>query len=268
MISLLSGYALASDQIRLFIDVRSDKAFNHRHEAFNFGTLDSPSYVIMNGVAADIAFTIKDNQDVVDGSVSLDSVKPRAYSWSTSIWGFCPGECGMASTRVRVVTCEDAGGSVVDDSLCPGGKPASSEPCVSTEACTYVFGDWSAWDGCTGGTDGGCGMGMKTRTRDCLRSDGQTADAALCAGDATELAVCGACAECAAISLDLQYGFTLWASSSNGCTASWINVMTYSSAGECPAVIVSDGYEYFPDLDTQAIDLGWGPIYPICRRPL
>lgn len=61
-----------------------------------------------------------------------------SYSWKTGNWGNCTQTCG-GGTQSRSVYCYRADGFTVNDSLCSGTKPNSSQICnnQSCKECKY-----------------------------------------------------------------------------------------------------------------------------------
>jgi hypothetical protein len=61
-----------------------------------------------------------------------------SYSWKTGNWGNCTQTCG-GGTQSRSVYCYRADGFTVNDSLCSGTKPNSSQICNthSCQECRY-----------------------------------------------------------------------------------------------------------------------------------
>lgn len=153
-----------------------------------------------------------------DGSAQADSfcsavAKPEttqtqgvystcAYGWRTapswSAWtspsGFDP-LCSADATRVRAVWCQRsdtaapaAPGTTVADSFCSasGTKPSATET-GNYAGCTFSWttGPWSAWS-IAGTNTGVAGTVTATRTRsvNCMRSDGTVAGSASCTGAA------------------------------------------------------------------------------------
>lgn len=56
------------------------------------------------------------------------------YSWYTSAWGVCEGECGDGNgTQSRQVFCQNSSGEMVADNQCSGAKPASTQSCTASQ---------------------------------------------------------------------------------------------------------------------------------------
>lgn len=63
---------------------------------------------------------------------------PTTYSWSTSTWDTCTGDCGTNNaTQARTVTCTASTGGSVADGMCSGTKPATTQACTAS-ACAVV----------------------------------------------------------------------------------------------------------------------------------
>jgi len=100
------------------------------------------------------------------------------YPWVVGDFGPCSVTCGTG-TQTQTVTCRDASGAVVSDSLCLTPKPTpATQTCTAPPCATY------SWQIGTFGTcSATCGGGTQTRAVSCVQ-DGTTTivDASLCAG--------------------------------------------------------------------------------------
>lgn len=69
--------------------------------------------------------------------------------WLEGEWGWMQGtpSCTDAATRIRTVSCVDAGGSSIPDSSCLNTRPATTEVIGRYETCSYSWGagSWGAW---------------------------------------------------------------------------------------------------------------------------
>ncbi len=77
------------------------------------------------------------------------------YSWKQGAWGGCSVSCGAGGLITRTVSCFNQAGTIVDDKLCTGSKPATTDVCPSERPCApYIWGT-SSWSTCSvscGGT--------------------------------------------------------------------------------------------------------------------
>ena len=95
--------------------------------------------------------------------VSQTCTGSTSCSWSVGGWGGCSASCEGGS-QSRSVVCISPSGTTVSDSLCPGGKPASSQSC-NTHPCVRYETSWGSgicWTPyCNGGygTTPGCPAG-------------------------------------------------------------------------------------------------------------
>lgn len=91
-----------------------------------------------------------------DGSSDAAQDVVTTYAWKTGGWSACSAPCG-GGARTRPVWCEADDGTKVDDSMCSGAKPATSEACNTQPCCTPTCAprDACGSDGC-GGSCGTC----------------------------------------------------------------------------------------------------------------
>lgn len=104
------------------------------------------------------------------------STRTSTFAWRAEPWSACSNPCGDGF-RVRAIRCVDELDRVVDDALCSDDPPASSESCTDFGGCEYSYERWSDWSACD--------SGLRRRSRQCLREDGEPSDCALCGGDCT-----------------------------------------------------------------------------------
>lgn len=104
-----------------------------------------------------------------------------AHSWELGSYGPCSASCGDG-IQTRKVQCLRCDGVVVADGLCPQPAPESQQSCSDQSGCSYSYGAWSAWSACT--------AKQRTRTRQCLRSDGSSAACSECGGNCSETKPC------------------------------------------------------------------------------
>jgi hypothetical protein len=69
------------------------------------------------------------------------------YSWSTSAWSECSGNCGTDNAiQTRTVTCKDSNATTVSDEYCTSAKPSLSQSCTASEclvnAVTSLNSNW------------------------------------------------------------------------------------------------------------------------------
>lgn len=95
-----------------------------------------------------------------------------SYSWQAGDWSAPSTTCGTA-TQTRDVWCLRSDGTRVSPTLenqvCGGNRPASSQQTLQTSSCSYAAVNPSAWSG----WDNACSASAKrTRTFQCQRGDG------------------------------------------------------------------------------------------------
>lgn len=105
-----------------------------------------------------------------------------SYSWDTGSYGSWSSGCSNSATRTRSVWCKrDLDGAVQADSSCNSAtRPASSQTAAQYGSCSYSAGGsvsaWSGWaSGCSSNT-------TRTRTYQCIRSDGSAVASTECTG--------------------------------------------------------------------------------------
>lgn len=97
------------------------------------------------------------------------------YNWTQSGFGACSATCG-GGTQTQTVLCKDNLGHTVDNSLCTGVMPATTQTC-STQACVTYSWKQLGWSACSAA----CGGGTQTQSVICQDSNGNTVDNAYCA---------------------------------------------------------------------------------------
>ncbi|WP_422513518.1 thrombospondin type-1 domain-containing protein [Sphingomonas sp. 3-13AW] len=115
-----------------------------------------------------------------DGFCSAAGSKPDAtetsnryeqcgYTWEEKAWGDWSSACQTNATRQREVVCRRSNGDEVADSMCAaaGAKPAVSETEDRYEGCSY---SWRIQE--WGAVTPACGQSARSRTVECLRSNG------------------------------------------------------------------------------------------------
>ena len=111
---------------------------------------------------------------IVSG-ISGTASKAVPPAWSPGSWSDWSTTCGSA-TRTRTVTCANPNtGATLAESACLGTKPTTSDTSYQTSGCGY---SWTV--GIYGSAAPACGPTTRTRTVSCTRSDGQSADPAVC----------------------------------------------------------------------------------------
>lgn len=114
-----------------------------------------------------------------DASRPVTITATCGYSWSPGSWSVSPTTCGTY-TETRSISCVRSDGTVVkaEDCKAVGSVPDSKRTITETSSCSYAWSasSWSA-------PSSSCGDGTQTRSVECQRSDGTTADAALCVGE-------------------------------------------------------------------------------------
>lgn len=90
------------------------------------------------------------------------------FGWNVGSWSSCSSICG-SGTQTRKVACVGSDGSPQIDSSCSvaGTKPITVQSCNTNPCVTYAW-QRSVWSDCSAS----CGGGFKTRSVDCLGSDG------------------------------------------------------------------------------------------------
>ena len=119
-----------------------------------------------------------DGTDVADEACSSVGPKPSmetgssadscTYGWSVGEYGSYSSTCNAVASRSRLVSCRRSDGTVVQDELCPGVKPASEDVSANFSGCSYSWAE-SPW----GASSSSCSTAAtQTRARaQCIRSD-------------------------------------------------------------------------------------------------
>ena len=92
---------------------------------------------------------------------TVQNCNSTTYSWQTYTWNTCSASCG-GGTQTRIVQCEDNYGYAVNNWMCSGIMPSSSQSC-NTQACmnySWKTGNW-----------GTCINNVRDRTVLCERDD-------------------------------------------------------------------------------------------------
>jgi len=102
-------------------------------------------------------------------SEKSDRYEQCGYAWDSKDWGAWSATCKTGAERSREVVCRRSNGDVVSDAMCSatGAKPAVSETGDRYEGCAYT---WRAGE--FGAFAPACGTSVRTRSVDCLRSNG------------------------------------------------------------------------------------------------
>jgi hypothetical protein len=104
----------------------------------------------------------------------------QPYNWTVGDWSAPSSTCGPA-TETRSASCLDGSGKAVAETMCVGDRPVTGKTSQETSGCSY------SWDaGAFGAPQPACGATARTRNVSCRRSDGTTADPAMCGGQAPE----------------------------------------------------------------------------------
>lgn len=105
------------------------------------------------------------------------SPTPAAGTWEAGDWTWSDGNaCNANATQTRTMRCV-AEGQTVDNMRCTGGMPETSRTVERFDGCGYEATNWSAWT-----PSSTCSAtATKTRTAQCLRSDGTIVGNAACA---------------------------------------------------------------------------------------
>jgi len=119
-------------------------------------------------------------EKVTDDECSASGPKPAAsqtedrygqcgYSWKEKAWGAWSSTCQTAATRTREVVCLRSNGDEVSDAMCgaAGAKPAISETGDQYGTCSYAWKE-QPW----GDVVPACGTSSRSRTVQCVRSNG------------------------------------------------------------------------------------------------
>lgn len=118
-------------------------------------------------------------------------------------WGTCSSICG-GGIQTRTVKCTDPDENDVQNSLCAGEVPSTTQAC-NEDLCVYKPGPW-------GSCSADCGPGKQTRTVQCVDSNESPVENSLCTGQmSTERDCNGPC-------VAYQYKAGAWSecSTSNG----------------------------------------------------
>ncbi len=97
-------------------------------------------------------------------------------------WSACDVTCGNG-TQIRTRVCVGQMGAGSDCA----GVDSDVRSCIGSlsGSCEW-WGTWSSWSSC----DVICGLGNRTRTRECTHAGGVAVDASLCPGESADLQVC------------------------------------------------------------------------------
>ena len=94
------------------------------------------------------------------------------YTWKQGAWGGCTLSCGSGGLITRTVSCFNQAGTIADDALCTGSKPATTDVCPNERPCTPYIWNMSTWSPCSvscGGT------GLQRRSVSCVETATNTA---------------------------------------------------------------------------------------------
>ena len=124
----------------------------------------------------------------------------QGCSWVAGAWEGCSTTCGDGS-QSRIVSCSGPDGEV-DEGLCSGSKPATSQGCTETGACAWSTGAWGA-------CDNSCGSGNQSRAVSCSGPSGGVPESYCSGGKPTTVQGCVGSTSCS------------WSTGSwGGCSAS------------------------------------------------
>lgn len=118
------------DSIQSFLAVKKARNMG-QHSVLNFGTEQSPKYVIMNSIGPDVLIV----GDIPSWAVDSDEVGEGPH-WGVVAQGECSIPCG-GGTRTESYGCVDQTGKQVDEELCAEEKPADVVYACNTEPCRY-----------------------------------------------------------------------------------------------------------------------------------
>jgi hypothetical protein len=176
-------------------------------------------------------------------SQSFSDTSTCSYGWTSSAWSVPSSSCSATATETRTNSCERSDGTIVDDSLCTGAAPATTQSVAIYSGCTF---NWvgEGFGACSGGTGTwnysswtpatGCGTTAQTRTGTCVadanssvqtqtvicqRSDGTTVAGTNCTGTAP--ATSQACTPSDSFSCGTEASLTQSVSLTNSCSYSW-----------------------------------------------
>ena len=106
--NMLAGNLIAGHNYRLFIE--------NRIQAFNGSTSTIVSATAQGHI-----------------NLSIGTATSPVGFWSAGPWSNCSVRCN-GGTRIRNVVCKDSMGMIIQDSICTGTKPSSTESC-NTSPC-------------------------------------------------------------------------------------------------------------------------------------
>ena len=130
-----------------------------------------------------ITLKVMDDLGAIDTTTKKITINESlTYSWVTSPWGDCTGECGTNNgTKNRTVLCKDSNGNSVSDDYCTDIKPSLTQSCTISE-CKEVSNNTAiknneTWKGKSEITVFGvsCSYGL-TLTNIQIKNDNFTAD--------------------------------------------------------------------------------------------
>ena len=106
-----------------------------------------------------------------------DRYSQCSYTWEEKPWSAWSSTCQTGANRTRQVVCKRSNGEEVGDAFCSaaGVKPATSEQGDQYGSCTYKW-EPQSW----GSVVPACGSSSRSRIVQCVRSNGDVVDGALC----------------------------------------------------------------------------------------
>lgn len=113
--------------------------------------------------------------DCQSGTCANGTCTAPTYAWRTSAFGACSAGACSAGIQTRTVRCERSDGTTVDDALCTGPRPASSQSCTNTAGCSWYAGAY-------GTCSARCGGGTQTRPVYCRDGVGAQVPSSWCTG--------------------------------------------------------------------------------------
>lgn len=122
------------------------------------------------------------------------TTRTSTYAWRTGEWGPCSNPCGDGF-QSRDVSCLDETGAKVDEALCDLNAPDNVRSCTETRGCTHAYSPWTPWSECMND--------VRTRTRDCIREDGELVACTFCGNLCRGMIACDV--NCASLSGTVAY---------------------------------------------------------------